>query len=47
VQERPAVQLMHWPTLLQTMFVPQLVPAAFAVPFVHVAMPVEHDATPL
>jgi hypothetical protein len=29
------------------MLVPQLVPAAFAVPFVHVDVPVEHEATPL
>jgi len=27
--------------------VPQLVPATFALPFTHVAVPVAHDATPL
>jgi hypothetical protein len=47
VHEEPAVQDTQPPAPLQTMFVPQLVPAVFGVPFVQVAMPVEHDATPL
>jgi hypothetical protein len=29
------------------MLEPQLAPAAFAVPFTHIELPVEHDATPL
>jgi len=47
VQAWPAVHDTHVPEPLQTMLVPQLVPADFAVPFVQVDVPVEHDATPL
>jgi hypothetical protein len=47
VQAWPAVHDTQVPEPLQTMLVPQLVPAAFAVPLVHVDVPVEHDATPL
>jgi hypothetical protein len=47
MQDVPAVQEMHAPAPLQTMLVPQLVPAVFALPFAHVDMPVEHDAMPL
>ena len=47
VHDWPAVHDTHPPDPLQTMLVPQLVPAAFALPLVHVAVPVEHDATPL
>jgi hypothetical protein len=43
----PAVQATQPPEPLQTMLVPQLVPALFGVPLVHVEVPVEHDATPL
>jgi len=35
------------PEPLHTMFVPQLEPAALAVPLTHVDDPVVHDATPL
>jgi hypothetical protein len=35
------------PEPLQTMLAPQLVPAAFAVPFTHIDVPLVHDATPL
>jgi hypothetical protein len=41
------VHATHPPEPLQTRLLPQLVPAAFALPLVHVDMPVEHDATPL
>jgi hypothetical protein len=44
---RPAVhetQLCDW---LQTRLVPQLVPAAFAVPSAQVCVPVEHEVVPL
>jgi hypothetical protein len=47
VQEIPAVHDTQAPEPLQTMLVPQLVPAILAVPFTHVADPVEHDAMPL
>ena len=47
VQDVPAVQETHPPAPLQTMLVPQLVPAIFGLPFAHVDMPVEHDAVPL
>jgi hypothetical protein len=47
VQDVPAVQPTHDPEPLQTMLVPQPVPALFAVPFTHVDMPVEQDAMPL
>jgi hypothetical protein len=46
-QDVPAVQEMQPPAPLQTMLVPQLVPAVFGLPFAHVDMPVEHDAVPL
>jgi hypothetical protein len=42
----PAVHAPQVPAPLQTWFVPQLVPAAFAAPLMHVALPVAHDATP-
>ena len=47
LQAAPAVHDTQLPDPLQTMLVPQLVPAAFAVPLVQVEVPVEHDATPL
>jgi len=47
VHDCPAVHETQLPEALQTIPVPQLVPAAFIVPFVHVDMPVVHDATPL
>jgi len=42
-----AVQATQPPEPLQTMLVPQLAPADFAVPFTHIDMPVMHDAVPL
>jgi hypothetical protein len=42
----PAAHAPQVPAPLQTWFVPQLVPAAFAAPLMHVALPVAHDATP-
>jgi len=47
VHDVPAVHDTQPPEPLQTMLAPQLVPAAFALPFTHVDEPVEHDATPL
>jgi hypothetical protein len=47
VQALPAVQETHAPAALQTMLTPQLVPAAFIVPFAQVAVPLEQDAVPL
>ena len=47
VQDVPAVHDTQPPAPLQTMLVPQLVPAIFGLPFAHVDMPVEHDAVPL
>ena len=35
------------PDPLQTIPLPQLVPAAFALPFTQVDIPVEHEAMPL
>jgi hypothetical protein len=46
MQDIPAVQPMQLPMPLQTMLVPQLVPAIFGAPFTHIDMPVMHDATP-
>src|SRR5438477_487871 len=46
-QDVPAAQAMQPPAPLQTMLVPQLVPAVLGLPFAHVDMPVEHDAVPL
>jgi len=46
-QAPPGVQATQLPALLQTMLVPQPVPAAFIVPFTHVDLPVEHEAVPL
>ena len=43
----PAVHAMHVPDALQTMLVPQPVPAAFGVPLTHIEEPVMHEATPL
>ena len=43
----PAVHAMHVPDALQTMLVPQPVPAAFGVPLMHIEDPVMHEATPL
>ena len=43
----PAVHDTQPPDPLQTMPEPQLVPADFAVPFTHMDVPLEHDATPL
>jgi len=47
VHDWPAVHDTHVPVPLQTMLVPQLVPAPFAIPFTHVGVPVMHDAVPL
>jgi len=47
VHDWPGVQATQPPLPLQTMLLPQLVPAVFAVPFTQVDMPVEHDAVPL
>ena len=47
VHDWPAVQATQPPLPLQTMLLPQLVPAVFALPFTQVDIPVEHDATPL
>src|SRR5262245_1996630 len=47
VQDIPVVHEMHAPAPLQTMLVPQLVPAIFGLPFAHVDIPVAHDAMPL
>jgi hypothetical protein len=47
VHDVPAVHATHPPEPLQTMLVPQLVPAVFAVPFTQVGAPVVHDAVPL
>jgi hypothetical protein len=47
VHDCPVVHEVQVPEPLQTMLVPQLVPAAFAVPLTQVAVPVVHDATPL
>jgi len=47
VQDWPTVQATQVPLPLQTMLLPQLVPAVFAVPFTQVDMPVEQDAVPL
>jgi hypothetical protein len=46
VQEMPAVQATQPPPPLQTMLVPQPVPAIFGAPFTHIDMPVEQDAVP-
>jgi len=46
VHELPMVQATQPPPPLQTMLVPQLVPAVFGVPFTHIDMPVAHDAVP-
>jgi hypothetical protein len=46
-QEIPAVQELHVPEPLQTMLVPQVAPAVFAVPFTHVWEPELQDAVPL
>jgi hypothetical protein len=45
-QPLPAVQAPHTPAPLQTMFVPQLVPAALLPASMHVIEPVEHDVIP-
>jgi len=42
----PAVHETQLPELLQTMLVPQLVPAALFVSSTHVCTPVEHEMTP-
>jgi hypothetical protein len=47
VQDWPPLHATQPPEPLQTMLVPQLVPAAFAVPFTQVDVPVEQDAVPL
>jgi hypothetical protein len=46
VQPLPAVHVPHAPEPLQTMFVPQLVPAALLLPSTHVIAPVEQDVVP-
>jgi hypothetical protein len=46
VQSLLAVHGPHVPEPLQTMFVPQLVPAALLLPSTHVIAPVEHDVVP-
>jgi hypothetical protein len=47
MQDVPAVQETQPPAPLQTMLVPQLVPAILGLPFAHVDMPLAHDAMPL
>jgi hypothetical protein len=46
VQAAPAVQATQVPAPLQTMLVPQLVPAALLVPSMQVVMPVVQETTP-
>ena len=46
VQPVPAVQAPQTPEPLQTMFVPQLVPAALLVPLMQVIEPVVQDVVP-
>jgi hypothetical protein len=46
VHAAPAVHDTQAPLPLQTWFVPQLVPAAFAAPFTQVCAPEAHDVTP-
>ena len=46
VHALPAVQVPHAPDPLQTMFVPQLVPAALLLPSIHVIAPVEQEVVP-
>ena len=43
----PAVHSVHCPLALQTMLVPQPVPAVFTAPSTQVSAPVAHDETPL
>jgi hypothetical protein len=46
-QAIPALQSAHVPVALQTLFGPQVVPAAAGVPLsVHVAVPVEQTSVP-
>ena len=47
VQLWPAVQEMQPPVLLQTMFAPQAVPAAFSVLSLHTIVPVPQLVTPV
>jgi hypothetical protein len=46
VQEPPAVQATHDPDALQTMLVPQLVPAVLFVPSTQAMAPLAHDVVP-
>ncbi len=46
VQVLPAVQAMHMPVPLHTMFVPQPVPPALLLPSMQVVAPVEQDVVP-
>jgi hypothetical protein len=42
----PLAQTVHWPELLQTWLVPQLVPGVLATPSTQVWAPVMHEVTP-
>jgi hypothetical protein len=46
VQDMPAVQATQLPALLQTMLVPQLVPAILLLPSTQVGAPVAHEVVP-
>jgi hypothetical protein len=47
LQDWPGAHSVHWPLALQTMLVPQPVPAAFMAPSTHVCVPVAQEVTPL
>jgi hypothetical protein len=47
VQEAPAVQETHMPVPLQTMFMPQVVPAGVLPPSMQVIAPLEHEVVPV